>query len=278
MKISPTTRFLFLCCLIPLLLVLFFPFLVMLSTSLKTPQEVFRQPPTWVPRELTFQNYYAVFKRIPLAAYFANSLIIATGATFLNLFCALPAAYALARLRFPGRSLFLYLVLVTQMFSPIVLIISLYQIFAGAGLLEGGRVYLALILSNAAFSLAFSIWLLTGYLTAIPTDIEEAALIDGCTRLGSLQRVLLPLTMPGLVTTVIFTFISAWNEFVFALTFVADEMRRPLTVGIYSFVGRYNIEWHHLMAASLLATLPVILLFVVIEKHLVKGLTAGAIR
>ncbi|MCC6444898.1 MAG: carbohydrate ABC transporter permease [Armatimonadetes bacterium] len=278
MKTSPTTRILSLCCLLPLLMALFFPFLVMLITALKEPQEVFRQPPTWIPLRPTLSNFSEVFRRIPLAAYFANSLIIATGATLINLACALPAAYALSRLRFPGRSLFLYMVLITQMFSPIVLIISLYQIFSGAGMLEGSRIYIALILANASFSLAFSIWLLTGYLTAIPADIEEAALIDGCSRLGALWRVLLPIALPGLVTTVIFTFIAAWNEFVFALTFVADEDKRPLTVGIYSFVGRYNIEWQSLMAASLLATLPVVCLFIVIEKHLVKGLTAGAIR
>jgi len=264
--------------LLPVLAGILFPFGVMLSTSLKPADEVAALRYQWLPSRPRPANYADVFRAMPLARYFLNSLIVALGATALGITCAVPAAYALARLRFPGKQAVRFTILVTQMFSPIVLIVALFTQFGRYGLLGGANVYVALILANAAFSLAFSIWLLSGYFATVPPEIEEAALMDGCSRLGTVRRVMLPLAAPGIVTTVIFSFIAAWNEFMFALTFVADDRYKPLTVGIFSFVGQYAVDWQYLMAAALLATVPVIALFLAVENHLIRGLTAGAIK
>jgi multiple sugar transport system permease protein len=264
--------------LVPVLLVLLFPFLVMTSTALTPMEELLGPSARWLPAHPRPQNFVDVFHQVPLARHFANSLIIAVGATLVSVGCAAPAAWALARLRFPGRSGFMFTVLVTQMFSPIVLIMALYRLMSGYGLLEGPRVYLSLILANGAFSLAFSVWLLTGYFSTVPAEVEEAAMIDGCTRLGTLRRIILPLSLPGIVTTVIFAFIAAWNEFMFALTLVGAKDYEPLTVGIYSFVERYGTEWPYLCAASLMAVVPVVVLFLAIERQLIRGLTAGALK
>jgi len=252
-----------------------FQFFVMLSTSLKPKAEVFHIPPYWIPHHIRFLNYIEMWKIAPLARYFLNSIIVASGATALAIGVAIPAAYALARLRFNGRRAFLYLVLITQMFSPIVIIIGLYRAMAVMGMLN---TYQSLIITFAAFNQAFSVWLLTGYFQTIPLEIEEAALIDGCSRMQALRWILFPLSAPGIVATVIFVFIWAWNEFMIALTFTSTPEMRLLTVGLFRFMGRYEIEWHYLMGASLLATIPVLVLFLLIQRKLVQGLTAGAIK
>jgi multiple sugar transport system permease protein len=283
MRTSPWAKTVFLCGMIPMLVIVLFPFAVMITTALKTPAEIAAPSGPhaayhFIPTQPHPANFAEVFHAMPLARSFANSLIIACGATLLGLVCAIPAAYALARLTFPGKKPVLFLVLTTQMFSPIVLIIALFSQFTNYGLLEGSRVYLALIIANAAASLAFGIWLLTGYFSTIPEEVEEAALIDGCSRFQTISRIILPIALPGVVTTVIFSFISAWNEFVFALTFVSSDAFKPLTVLIPSFIGQYGTQWQLLMAAALLATIPVIALFLGVEKHLVRGLTAGSIK
>jgi len=283
MRTSPWTKAFFICGMIPVLVIVLFPFAVMITTALKTPAEIAAPggPSVayhLVPARPHPANFVEVFRAMPLARSFANSLVIACGATLLVLLCAIPAAYALARLSFPGKRPVLFLVLTTQMFAPIVLIIALFSQFTNYGLLEGGRVYLALIIANAATSLAFGIWLLTGYFSTIPREVEEAALIDGCSRLQTIARIVIPISLPGVVTTLIFAFISAWNEFVFALTFVSSDAYKPLTVLIPSFIGQYGTQWQLLMAAALLATLPVVVLFLGVEKHLVRGLTAGSIK
>ena len=275
---SRRARAFFLIGMVPVIAMILFPYAMMLSGALKGPDEIVWEEFTLLPRRPLPSNFIQVFREMPLARFFLNSVIVAVGATLVNILCAVPAAYALGRLRFPGRRPVLFVILTTQMFSPIVLIIALFSQFTSYGLLEGARCYVALILANAACSLAFSIWLLTGYFSTVPAEIEEAALIDGCTRMQTLRKVLLPICKPGVVTTIVFAFIAAWNEFVFALTFVPSDQFRPLTVAIPSFIGQYGTQWQFLMAASLLATIPVVCLFLMVEKHLVRGLTAGAIK
>ncbi|MBA7657029.1 Diacetylchitobiose uptake system permease protein DasC [subsurface metagenome] len=256
-------------------LCILFQFFVMLSTSLKPKAEVFHIPPYWIAHKIHFLNYIEMWRIAPLTRYFLNSIIVAGGATILAIGVAIPAAYALSRLRFTGRRTFLYLVLITQMFSPIVIIIGLYRTMAVFGMLN---TYQSLIITFAAFNQAFSVWLLTGYFSTIPIEIEEAALIDGCSRIKALRWVLFPLSAPGIVATIIFVFIWAWNEFMIALTFTSTPEMRLLTVGLFRFMGRYEIQWHYLMGASLLATIPVLVLFLTIQNKLVQGLTAGAIK
>ena len=161
------------------------------------------------------------------------------------------------------------------MFSPIIVVIALYKLIIALHLID---TQLSLIIVNAVFTLAFAIWMMNGYFATIPKEIEEAALIDGCSRWQTMMRITLPIAMPGIVTVIIYTFISAWNEFMFALTFINSTDKRPLTVGLYNFVGRWQVSWQYLMAAALLAILPVILLFMVIEKQLVQGLAGGAVK
>lgn len=275
---SRSTRTLFFVGMLPLIAIIVLPYLLMLSGALKSPAEIVAAKFSLIPREPRPGNFVEVFRAMPLGRFFLNSTIIAVGAMLLVLVCAIPAGYALGRLRFPGRRPVLFAVLTTQMFSPIVLIIALFSQFAGYGLLEGWRCYIAIILANAASRLAFGIWLLTGYFSTVPHEVEEAAQIDGCTRLQSLTQVLLPICMPGVVTTMIFAFIGAWNEFVFALTFVPSDEFRPLTVAIPGFIGQYSAQWHLLMAAALLATIPVVVMFLLVEQHLVRGLSAGAVK
>ena len=197
------------------------------------------------------------------------------------LIVSLPAAYYTARHRFRGRSAFLLLVIATQMFAPTALVIGIYrevisvENLLGVNLVNG---YLALIVVNAAFNLAFAVWIMNAYIQTIPVELEEAAAIDGCSRLGILRRVTLPLALPGIVTAVIFTFIAAWNEFVIALTLTGTPDVQPLTVGVTVFIGQYDVSWQYLFASSLVAIVPVVILFILIEKWLVGGLTAGSVK
>jgi len=258
-----------------LCVVLIFPYAVMLLTSLKSKDTVYSIPPTFFPEEWVFTNYLDIWTVVPLRHYITNSVLLASGSTLLALICAIPAAYALARMRFSGRRIYLYAVIATQIFSPIVLLVGLFREMRWFGLLDS---LWALVLINGAFFQAFAIWILSGYFASIPYSLEEAAWIDGCTRLGAVRRIVLPLALPGLVTTVIFVFIQSWNEFVVALTIILTETKKPLTVGIFSFFGRYDVEWGYVFATSLIATIPVVVLFLIIEKYLVSGLTAGGVK
>jgi len=257
------------------LLLVLAPFAVMLLTAVKPLGEVATRPllpATWQPRNLL--DVWTADGGA-LAVFFRNSLVLAGGSTALTLALALPAAYALARLPVPGKRLFRQALLATQMFAPIVVVVSLYRLAANMGQTDSLG---ALVVMNAAYSMAFAVWLLTAYLAAVPEDMEEAARIDGCSRLSAFTRVILPVAGPGVVTTVVFVFIAAWNEFVLAFTFLSSPANKPLTVGLYGFASAYAPRWNLLMAGSLWAILPVILLFAVIEKHLAEGLTAGAVK
>jgi multiple sugar transport system permease protein len=203
------------------------------------------------------------------------SLEVASGATILVLLVAIPAAYYTARHRFRGRNAFMLLVLITQMFQPTAMLVGLYREFLDFQMLDS--VY-ALILVNAGFNMAFAVWILNAYVTGIPAELEEAAFIDGSTRLGALFRITLPLALPGIVTALIFTFISAWNEFIVALTLTTSQQAQPLTVALNNYIGQYQVDWSHLFAGSVIATIPVIILFALIEGKVVGGLTAGSIK
>ncbi len=258
-----------------LFVVLLFPYVVMYLTSLKSEDTIYSIPPTFFPEDWVFTNYLDVWTVVPLRYYVINSVLLASGSTLLALTCAIPAAYALSRMRFTGRKIYLYAVITTQIFSPIVLLVGLFREMRWFGLMDS---LWALVLINGAFFQAFAIWILSGYFASIPYNLEEAAWIDGCTRLGAVRRVVLPLALPGLVTTVIFVFIQSWNEFVIALTIILTESKKPITVGIFSFFGRYDVQWQYVFATSLIATIPVVILFLIVEKYLVSGLTAGGVK
>jgi multiple sugar transport system permease protein len=258
-----------------LALVVLAPYLVMVCTALKPEAELRVTPPRLTPIEWRPGNVLEVLGDPSFQGWLVTSLIVALASTAVVVLAAAPAAYYTARHRFPGRSAFLLLVLVTQMFSPTALVVGLYRQFFELGLVD---TYAALILTNAAFNLAFAIWILRAFFASIPREIEEAAAVDGCGRLRTLVRVVLPLSLPALVTAVIFAFIAAWNEYIVALTLMTDPARKPLTVGITSYVTAYIQHWNYLFAASVLAIVPVVVLFAMIERHLVGGLTAGSVK
>jgi multiple sugar transport system permease protein len=249
-----------------------FPYLDMIVTALRPQNEL--QTTSVLPHHYTFASFTSLWKT-GLGKNLKVTLTVAGGATVLVLLVALPAAYYTARYRFRARTAFLLLVLITQMFQPTAMLVGIYREFFSFHLLN---TVWSLILVNAGFNLAFAIWILNAYFSSIPRELEEAALVEGCGRLGALFRVTLPLAMPGVVTALIFTFIAAWNEFIVALTLTQTPSKQPLTVAINGFIGAYNIEWQHLFAASVIATIPVIVLFALIERKVIGGLTAGSIK
>ena len=253
----------------------FAPYLQMLLTALKPKEEITAIPATYFPKKWAFENFIGVWKEIPLMGFIKSSFIISISATIIVIFIAVPAAYYVARNNFRGKKLFLLLVLVTQMFAPTALVVGIFREIVKLNLVD---TYLALILNYAAFNMAFSIWILSSFFASIPQEIEEAAWIDGCNRFTTLTRIVLPLALPGLATAFIFTFIAAWNEFVIALTLTSSPEREPLTVGLTSLIGQYQVQWNYLFAGSIIAIVPVVVLFALIEKWLVGGLTAGSVK
>jgi multiple sugar transport system permease protein len=258
-----------------LALVLLSPYLVMLLTALKPAAELRTTPPRLLPQAWQPDNFLAVVRDEAFQSWLGVSLVVATVSTVLVILAAVPAGYYTARYRFPGRAAFLFLVLVTQMFAPTALVVGLYREFFELDLID---TYAALILTNAAFNLAFAVWILRAFFASIPREIEEAAAVDGCGRVRLLLGIVLPLSLPGIVTAAIFAFIAAWNEYIVALTVMTDAARKPLTVGITTYVTAYVQHWNSLFAASIIAIVPVVVLFALIERYLVGGLTAGSLK
>ncbi|EOS47897.1 MAG: carbohydrate ABC transporter permease [Lachnospiraceae bacterium] len=252
-----------------------YPYFAMLCTALKGRSEIFAAKGTILPKETLWSNFADIWERAPMAKYMLNSVLIAGGSTIIALLCGIPAAYALSRMKFKGDIVFLGFVIVSQMFAPVVLLIGIYKVMMTLNLTNS---ILGLIFINAAFNQAFTIWLLRGTFMGISSEMEQAAKIDGCNRFEAMVKILLPVAAPGIVTTLIFVFINAWNEYTVALTLISDDLNKPLTVGINIFNGYNMIEWQYLFAASLFAIAPVVILFAIIEKNLVSGLASGGVK
>ncbi len=254
------------------------PYLIMAVGSLKTRSEILGVPPAYLPQDgLQFGNYTTMWDtpETPLPFNLMSTIIIAVCSTILVLLVATPAAYYTARFRFPGRMVFLFLVIVTQMLQPAVLTAGLFRQMLW---LDLNDTWLAMILINAAFNLSFALWIMHSFFAAIPKEIDEAAQIDGAGRLRVLFTVNLPLVWPGIVTAVIFTFVSAWNEFAASLVIMSTAENQPLSVALTKFIGQYSTSWQYVFGISIVAIVPVIILFAVIEKRLIGGLTAGAVK
>lgn len=252
-----------------------YPYFAMLCTALKSREEIFSTAGTVLPITAMWSNFIDIWSRAPMAKYMLNSIMIAGGSTIIAMLCGIPAAYALSRMKFKGQTAFLGFVIVSQMFAPVVLLIGIYQVMQVLHLTDS---ILGLIFVNAAFNQAFTIWLLRGTFIGISAEMEQAATIDGCNRIQSMMRVLLPVAAPGIVTTLIFIFINAWNEYTVALCLISTDTLKPLTVGINTFNGYNIIEWQYLFAASIFAIIPVVILFMSIEKNLVSGLASGGVK
>ena len=256
-------------------MLILYPYFVMLCTALKSRAEIFSINGTVLPIEYMWSNFIDIWQKAPMAKYMTNSLLVAGGSTIIAMVCGIPAAYALSRMKFKGQTAFLGFIIVSQMFAPVVLLIGIYKVISSMGLTDN---ILGLVFINAAFNQAFTIWLLRGTFMSISADMEQAATIDGCNRVQAMMRILLPVAAPGIVTTLIFIFINAWNEYTVALCLISTDVFKPLTVGINIFNGYNIIEWQYLFAGSIFAIIPVVILFMSIEKHLTSGLTAGGVK
>lgn len=253
------------------------PYLIMLSGAFKSRPEILKVPPTYLPSQWHPENFLSMWgtPETPLPDNLWSTVVISIGGTLLALIAAVPAAYFTARHNFRLKMPFLLLVLITQMLQPTVLASGLFREFIA---LELNDTYLSMILVNAAFNLSFAVWIMHSFFSAVPKEIEEAAWLDGCSRFDSMRRIMLPLVWPGIVTTVVFTFIACWNEFAASLILLPTDTNQPLTVALTKFVGQYDSAWQYVFAVSIIGILPVVVLFALIEKRLVAGLTAGGVK
>jgi len=258
----------------PVVVVILFPYAVMTITALKSAAEV--HDPTWWPREWRWRNFPEMWETSGFGPALVNSLYVSGLTTAFTLLVSIPAAYALSRYRFAGREAFRQFLLISQMLSPIVLVIGLFRLVAGLGLIDNLNV---LMWVYVAFNIAFCVWMLHSYFSTIPHDLEEAAWMEGAGRGRTLIVVFLPLAVPAIVVTAIFTFINAWNEFVIALTMLRREENYTLPLRVFSLVaGRYTVDWNYVMAAAFVASVPVAIVFAWLQRYLVRGLALGAVK
>lgn len=259
------------------LLIFIVPYAIMFFGSVKTKSEIRSVNPTYFPTEWHWENYIKMWTtpETPLVQNLISTIIISVFATLIVLLVALPAAYYSARFRFPGRMVFMFLVIVTQMLQPAVLTSGLFRQFSFFGISD---TWLAMILINAAFNLSFAVWIMHSFFASVPKEVDEAAQIDGAGRLVVLFRINLPLVWPGIVTAIVFTFVACWNEFAASLVILSTAGNQPLSVALTKFVGQYETSWHFVFGVSIVAIIPVVLLFMLIEKRLVGGLTAGSVK
>jgi ABC-type glycerol-3-phosphate transport system permease component len=252
-----------------------FPFLWMASTAFKVSHEIFATPPTLWPRTFTLENVERLFAETRFLTYFLNSLKVSAATVVLTLAVSVPAAYSLTRYRFAGRETVAATVLFAYMFAPIMIIIPFYVMMRFVGL---NNTHLGLVLAYSAFCLPFALWMLRTFFQSIPVDIEDAALTDGASRRQAVLYVVLPLALPGVVATGIFTFILAWNDYIFARVLLSADELKTLPVGIADLYNASVVDWGMIMAAGLLVIAPVLGVFVFIQKYMVAGLASGGVK
>lgn len=253
-----------------------FPLLWLLSTSLKTPQEMALTEPTWIPREPTLANFSAAFGEQDLVGAALRSLLVALFASVITVLISLPASYAMARYRGLVNKIAIGWVLVSQVFPFILIIIPLFLILRDLDLVN---TLPGLVLVHVTFTLPFALWMLQGYVRAVPSELEEAAAVDGASRVRAIATVVAPLLAPGVVATLLFSFISSWNEFMFALVILQDPDVMTLPLTLVRFTGPEGVaRLGPLAAASLMATIPSLIFFAIIQRRLKSGLMAGAVK
>jgi multiple sugar transport system permease protein len=248
------------------------PYLWMALTSITQESKLFTQGPSII--GATVENYVRLFATVGFGANLLDSFIVAAGTVIVGLTLAVPAAYAFSRFRFKGRRILMLQFLLINMFPLVLLILPLFILMKSFGLVD---TYFALIIANSTVAIPFSVWMMTSYIDGIPRSLDEAAMTDGCTRFGALRRVVLPLCTPGIIATGVYIFITAWNEYLYALTLGGRNIK-PITVAIQTLIGEYQIEWGLLTAGGIVGAMPATLLFLVIQKHLIAGMTQGAVK
>ena len=253
----------------------FGPVYWVLVTALTPTHDVFRFPPHFIPDRITVEHFTAILDNAKLLRYLTNSLIVSAVTAVLTVIVAAYTGYSFAKFRYRGRRSLMYLVLASQMFPQALLLITLYLVFSQVGLINS---YLALILSFTTFTLPLCVWMLKGFFDTIPDELIEAAKMDGAGQGAIIHRILLPVSLPGLVATGLFAFIRGWNDFIFALTLAGPD-KQTLPPGLVNtYLGEFETAWPDLMAASLVVSLPVVIGFTILQRYLVAGLTAGAVK
>ncbi|MRG57527.1 ABC transporter permease subunit [Phyllobacterium sp. SYP-B3895] len=250
------------------------PFAWMILTSLTPTAQLSASGVSLSPAGWSLDNYIRLLEQTSFLGNMLHSLIIAGGTVILGLVVSVTAAYALSRFRFPGRKIIMLQFLLVNMFPIVLLILPLFVLFRKIGILD---THIGLILANSTVAIPFAVWMLTSYIAAIPRSLDEAAMMDGCSRLQALRRVVLPLAMPGIISTGIYIFITAWNEYLYALTLGGRNVR-PVTVAIQTLIGEYQIEWGLLAAGGVVGALPATILFLLVQRRLIGGLTQGAVK
>ncbi len=252
------------------------PFVLMFLTSIRTAGDLFTIPVHFFPQKgISLQAYLDVLTTADFGRYFLNSTFIAGVTTILSTLLSILAALGFARYRMAGGRILMMSTLLSQLFPLVLLVPPMFIVMRTLHILDTPA---ALIIAYISFTLPYSIWLLTGYLRSIPVELEESAMVDGATRLGAYFRITLPLAIPGIIATFIYCFILSWDEFLFATTFISNPDLRTLPLGLYSFIGEFTVQWNMLMAGAVVTTLPVAILFVLLQRYLIAGLTSGAIK
>ncbi len=251
------------------------PVLWMFSTSIKTMEEMFSLPIKWIPEVISWNAYKRIWTDYPFGRYIFNSILVVSGATLISLLVSSLAGYGASRFRFLGRTAFLTFLLITQMFPSIMLLIPYFKLMKTFGLIN---TYGGLILAYISFTIPLASWLMLGYFDSIPKELDDAASIDGASRWRTFWQIVMPLALPGLAATAIYAFIVGWNEYMFALVLASDPSVKTVPVGIGELIGQYRIAWNDMMAVSLVVSIPLIIIFLFLQKYLVSSLTAGAVK
>jgi len=260
-----------------ILVVMLFPLYWIVVTSLKKEIEIFRVPPTLVPQVLNTESYSAQIQHGDFNMFrsFKNSFVISSSAMLISLVLAIPAAYGVGRFSFKGKRLFILSFLVTQMLPVSVLLTPMFITFRNLHILNN---QLSAILADATIGIPFSVLILMGYFASIPRELSDASRIDGCNHLRAFLSVFLPVATPGVVVCMVFSFLYGWGDLAYGMTFLLDQTLRPITAGIFNFLGQYGTKWSYLTAFGVVTIIPVILIFIFMQKYIISGLTAGAVK
>lgn len=260
-----------------LLCVLLFPLYWIFITSIKTEKEIFQIPPTFWPKVLNTKSYLAQVQNGDFNMFrsFGNSMIISLGAMLIAIVLAVPASYGIAKYQFKGKKAIILTFLITQMLPVSVLLTPLFIMFQKMHLYNS---WWSTIISDATIGIPFSVLILKNFFAAIPKEIEEAAYIDGCNKFTGFIRVLIPIAKPGVVVCGIFSFLYGWGDLAYGMTFILDQERRPITAGIFNFLGQYGTKWSYLTAFAVVTIIPVALIFILMQKYIISGMTSGAVK
>ena len=258
-----------------LMVLILAPFYWIFSSSIKAPQEIIARRPTLLPQSFTAEHYDKLINESEFPTYMRNSLTVAVGTMVITVILSTLAAYGLYRLRFPGRKMLFRIILITYAFPGVLLLVPMYDMMSKLGLVD--RLH-ALIIVDVTLAAPFAVWMLQAFFQTIPQELEEAAALDGATRLGILVRIMLPLAAPGVASIAIFAFISSWTEYVFASILIISEAHRTVPVGLAGIIGQYQVDWGLLLAGATATALPVLVLFGLVGRNFVEGLTAGAVK